>query len=100
MRLERDIEAAFRRDGERLGALVLKFASPGTSGVPDRIVVFPDGCVGMVELKAPGKRPRPLQVRMFAKLERLGCPVVVIDSLAGVDAYWARNASHLIGGAR
>ncbi len=38
-----------------------KFISPGVDGMPDRIVFLPDGCIGFIKVKAPGKVPRPLQ---------------------------------------
>lgn len=89
---ERDVERAFVDHGRRLGAEALKLVSPGNAGVPDRIVLFPDGTHALVELKAPGKRPRPLQQRVFARLRAAGHPVTVIDSKAGAQLFWARDA--------
>ena len=43
------------------GGICWKFTSPGTSGVPDRIVMAPNGKVAFVEMKAPGKKLRPIQ---------------------------------------
>jgi hypothetical protein len=34
-----------------------------------------------VELKAPGKKLRPLQMRRMAQLSRLGFPVCVVDDV-------------------
>jgi hypothetical protein len=39
-----------------------------------------------VELKAPGKRPTAQQLREHARMRLLGEVVLVIDSLAGVEA--------------
>ncbi|MEG0460514.1 VRR-NUC domain-containing protein [Gordonibacter sp.] len=91
MSLEREVERAFTDEGEKLGAMVLKFVSPGTSGVPDRIVLFPDGTHAFVELKAPGKRPRLLQQRVFARFERMGHLVYTIDSKAAAHEFWRRH---------
>lgn len=91
MSLEREVEDTFRTEGGKLGALVLKFVSPGTSGVPDRIVLFPDGTHAFVELKAPGKRPRLLQQRAFARFERMGHRVYTIDSKAAAHEFWRRH---------
>lgn len=88
---ERDVERAFAAEGARLGAMALKFASPGCAGVPDRIVLFPDGTHAFVELKAPGRRPRPLQERMFARFGRQGHPVHVIDSKPAAREFWRRH---------
>jgi len=49
--------------------------------VPDRIVLMPDGKMAFVELKAPGKKPRPLQLKRKRMLERLGFHVYVVDNI-------------------
>ena len=61
--------------------MALKFVSPGMNGVPDRIVLMPDGKMAFVELKAPGKKPRPLQLKRKRMLGRLGFPVYVVDNI-------------------
>lgn len=81
MRTEKDIENYLKR---KCPGLCLKFTSPGTVGVPDRIVVIPAG-VFFVEVKAPGKKPRISQLAMHRKFERLGHKVWVVDSYEAVD---------------
>ena len=61
--------------------MALKFVSPGMNGVPDRIVLMPDGKMAFVELKAPGKKPRPLQLKRKRMFEGLGFPVYVVDNI-------------------
>lgn len=56
-----------------------KFVSPGMSGMPDRIIFLPDGKTGFVEVKAPGKKPRALQLKRHAQLRALGFRVFVLD---------------------
>lgn len=85
---ERDVERAFVQAADRAGGWALKLVSPGNAGMPDRLAVMPDGAVGLVELKAPGKRPRPLQARMFARLAAKGHAVTVIDSVEGAREFW------------
>ena len=51
--LEKDIEKKLRRMVERHGGQCLKWVCPGWSGVPDRIVVMPGGCIYFVETKRP-----------------------------------------------
>ena len=85
---ERDVEQRFRTCGERAGAWVAKLTSPGNAGMPDRLVLLPGGRTRLVEIKAPGERPRPLQRRIFRRLAALGHPVSVIDSLAAAEAFW------------
>jgi hypothetical protein len=84
---ERDIEIYLREQVKKSGGKAYKFESPGNDGVPDRIVVFPGNRIFFVELKAPGKQPRPLQVKQMKQLSGFGCDVRVIDSKAGVDEF-------------
>ena len=86
--MEKVIETYFRDQAKKHGVLALKFVSPGASGVPDRLVIFPDRNCEFVELKKPGGQLRPVQKVMISKLEDLGQTVTVIDSKEAVDAYW------------
>lgn len=82
---ERDIEDYLVTRVKAMGGIAYKFASPQRVNVPDRIVVLLDRLV-FVELKAPGKKPNAGQEREHQRLRDLGQRVVVIDSLAGVEA--------------
>lgn len=82
---ERDIEKYFREQVKAIGGRAYKFVSPGNSGVPDRLTLFPGGRAVFVELKAPGKKPTALQLAQGKKISSLGFPVIVIDSKEGVD---------------
>lgn len=61
------------------GGLALKFVSPGYDGMPDRLVLMPKGKIGFVEVKAPGKKPRALQLARHRMLRKLGFKVYVLD---------------------
>ena len=76
---EKKIERRLVRMTSQMGGMALKFISPGCDGVPDRLVLLPGGKIGFVELKAPGKKPRPLQVRRISQIRRLGFSVFVVD---------------------
>jgi hypothetical protein len=76
---EKTIEAKLVTAVRELGGLALKFISPGLDGVPDRLVLLPGGRMAFIELKAPGKKMRPLQVRRKRQLEALGFLVYCID---------------------
>ncbi len=78
---EKEIERKLVRAVRRNGGLALKFVSPGFNGVPDRLLLFMGGKVAFCELKAPGQRPRPLQLRRIAQLRALGFRVYVVDSV-------------------
>ena len=56
-----------------------KLVSPGTDGMPDRMVLLPEGHISFVEVKAPGQKPRPLQARRHEQLRDLGFKVAVLD---------------------
>lgn len=74
------------------GGMCIKFTSPGTSGVPDRIVILPGGKIGFVETKAPGRRPRLLQRVVIRDLYRQGCRVATIDNLKSAEGFVRRLA--------
>ena len=61
------------------GGLAPKFVSPGFDGMPDRLVLLPFGKIAFVEVKAPNKKPRPLQKARHRLLKRLGFRVYVLD---------------------
>lgn len=63
------------------GGIAPKLVSPGFNGMPDRLVLLPGGKIGFVEVKAPGKEPRPLQVARHGLLRRLGFKVYILDDL-------------------
>ena len=69
---EKVIERKLVQAVRQCGGLALKFVSPGFNGVPDRLLLFPDGRLAFCEVKAPGQNPRPLQLRRFAQLRALG----------------------------
>ncbi|MGO1368537.1 VRR-NUC domain-containing protein [Senegalia sp. (in: firmicutes)] len=85
--LESKIEKRLKREVEKFGGISLKFTSPGMSGVPDRLVLLPGGRLYFVELKAPGKTLRPLQLKRKRQLENLGFKVYVIDSYKRIDEF-------------
>ena len=76
---EKTVEVKLVAAVKAMGGLSPKFISPGYDGMPDRLVLLPNGILAFVELKAPGKKLRPLQVRRKAQLEGLGFSVYCID---------------------
>ena len=79
---EKYVEQKLVRAVHRTGGLALKLVSPGFNGVPDRLLLFPGARAAFCEVKAPGEKPRPLQVHRMEQLRALGFKVYVID---GVD---------------
>ena len=62
-----------------MGGIAPKFVSPGYDGMPDRIVLVPGGHMAFVEVKAPGEKPRALQLARHELLRGLGFKVYVLD---------------------
>ena len=78
--LEKTIENKLKATVKDMGGIAFKFNAPGINGVPDRLVLLPHGKLAFIELKAPGKEMRPLQVHRKKQLEQLGFSVYCIDS--------------------
>lgn len=85
---ESEIERYEREQTEAAGGLMLKFVSPGCNGVPDDIKLKPippehreivARYFRFVEFKKLGEKPRPSQVRMHARLRKMGFTVDVVD---------------------
>lgn len=76
---EKEIEEKLSRSVRSLGGICPKFVSPGFGGMPDRLILLPGGRLAFAELKAPGKKPRSLQLARHRQLRRLGFTVYVID---------------------
>ena len=79
--LERTLERILVRAVKAMGGFSPKLVSPGTDGMPDRLVLFPSGKFAFVEMKARGMQMRPLQVRRKGQLEALGFRVYCVDRL-------------------
>lgn len=82
---EKYIEQKLLRAVKERGGIAPKFVSPGLDGVPDRIVLLPMGRMAFVELKAPGKKMRPLQVKRKTQLEALGFLVYCVDGIEQIE---------------
>lgn len=84
---EKDIEKYFVRRVRDAGGKAYKFVSPGNNGVPDRMVCLPGGRAVFVELKAPGKSPRPMQIHQIGILREFGFRVEIVDSKESADKF-------------
>lgn len=77
---EKIIEQKLVTAVKKHGGICPKFVSPGFDGMPDRLLLLPHGRFAFVEVKAPGEKPRPLQLSRHRLLRRLGFMVYVLDS--------------------
>jgi len=96
---ERDIERYLCKKVKALGGEVRKVKWIGRRGAPDRLVMMPHRTIAeadlgtyygfsrmvWVELKAPGKKAEPHQLREHKRMQAMGQRVEVIDSFEGVD---------------
>ena len=97
---EKSIEQELVRATKGRGGICPKLVSPGFDGMPDRLVLLPYGKIGFVEVKAPGKKPRPIQASRHRLLGRLGFKVYVLDGAEDIprilDEIGGNNGKHNI----
>lgn len=84
--LESDIARYLVKRVAEIGGICRKVAWEGRSGAPDYLVM----CGGIhifVETKAPGKKPRPSQLREFGAMSQHGgLAVSIVSTFQDVDA--------------
>ena len=78
---EKFIEQKLATDVKTKGGIAPKFVSPSFAGMPVRLILMPGGMMAFAELKAPGMKPRALQMARHEMLRRLGFRVYVIDGI-------------------
>ena len=86
--LEKDIEKLFRDEIKKAGGKAYKFTSPGNDGVPDRIVMLPDGRIVFVELKTDTGKLSRLQELQCRQIAELGQTVRVLHGLSEVRDFF------------
>ncbi|BAL01513.1 hypothetical protein OBV_43140 [Oscillibacter valericigenes Sjm18-20] len=84
---ESQIEAKLVRMVRDRGGLCYKFVSPGNPGVPDRIVITPDGRSVYVELKTEVGRLAAIQQWQQREMQKRGLDVRVLKGLPEVKAF-------------
>lgn len=77
---EKEIEQKLVQSVKTKGGLALKLTSQSMDGLPDRLLLMPTGVLAFIEVKAHGKKLRPLQVRRKKQLEDLGFRCYVLDN--------------------
>lgn len=63
-----------------LGGISIKLSAMYFTGLPDRMVLLPEGIIFFCELKTTGKQPTKIQERVHATIRKLGFKVYVVDS--------------------
>lgn len=95
---EAKIENYLLSECNKRNYMCLKFVSPSTAGVPDRLIIAKNLETGkrlvcFVETKAPGEKPRKLQLSVIAQMKEKGADVFVADTREIVDQIirWIEN---------
>lgn len=84
---ESTIESRLVRMVRERGGLCYKFVSPGNPGVPDRIVITPDGRTVYVELKTEIGRLANIQRWQIAEMRKRGADVRVVKGMDAAKAF-------------
>jgi len=88
---ESDIEKRLVERVKALGGEVRKVKWIGRNGAPDRLVMLPWAFAGgvcrtiWVELKSPGKKAEPHQLREHKRMQAMGQRVEVVDSFERIE---------------
>lgn len=83
--IESSIEHAFKVAVEAKGGICLKLGVTYQNGMPDRLVLMPNGICAFVELKQKGKKPIAIQKWQHERLRKLGYKVFVLDRTSQID---------------
>ncbi len=87
-KLEEAVEDRLVREVEKRGGKAYKLESPGTKGIPDRLVILPGGRIYFVECKRPkGGRFTKLQKYRASELQKLGCQVRSTKNYEEIEAF-------------
>lgn len=78
---ESQIERRLVEGVKKLGGMCLKFVSPGTLGVPDRIIITAKGRVIFVELKTETGRLTKIQRYVIGEMQKRGADARVVKGI-------------------
>ena len=66
---------------KKLGGMCLKFVSPGTPGVPDRLIITQTGRIIFAELKTETGRLAKIQRYTIGEMKKRGADVRVVKGI-------------------
>ena len=69
---------------KRLGGMCIKFTSPGTPGVPDRLIITSTGRIIFAELKTEAGCLSKIQKYKIGQMMKRGADVRVVKGIDGV----------------
>jgi len=88
--LESDVENKLKRAWEARGALVVKINPLGFRGLPDRLVIAPNGMILWCEVKRAGEEPRKLQIVVMKILIKFKQWVCWVDNVSDGVMYYEK----------
>lgn len=83
---ESGIERQLVEGVKKLGGMCLKFVSPSTPGVPDRLIITADGRIIFAELKTETGRLSKIQRYVTGEMKKRGADVRVVKGIDEVRA--------------
>ena len=86
---EAQIEKHLFDEVNKLNGIAYKFTSPGHAGVPDRIIMLPNGLIILIELKKETGTLSELQINTINKMQNKNIEVYVLYSIKDVDEFIA-----------
>lgn len=92
---EKVFERTLSKYVDDIGGMAVKLLSQFLRGLPDRMFLLKGGIVIFVEFKSTGKKPTKIQEYVHKRIQALGFPVLVVDSVETYEK--AKNLiDHLI----
>jgi len=95
---ESTLEARLVQGVKALGGRAYKFVSPGNVGVPDRLVLLPNGRILFAELKTDTGRLSQMQAHQIRELRQKGAEVWVVQGETGVQRFLGACREYIHGG--
>lgn len=89
---EKVFERTLSKYVDDTGGMAVKLLSQFLRGLPDRMFLLKGGRVLFVEFKSTGKKPTKIQEYVHKRIQALGFPVLVVDSVEACE-----KAKNLIG---
>ena len=77
---EKYLERKLNEAVKMLGGESIKLEARLRAGLPDRMLLLPNGLIVFVELKTKGKKPTQIQTLTHERFRELGFKVEVIDN--------------------
>jgi hypothetical protein len=87
---ESELEKKAKKYAESKNCLLWKFESPSNAGVPDRILIAPNGIVAFIEFKSPklkNLKARPLQQYRISLLNKRKIRTLLTKSFEEVKEF-------------